>query len=275
MNVRTKSEAEKPAATKRPAAKTASMSAAEVRAAMTAKLTTSALTEAHGKKLKMQAYTATECAELKLPAAKAGFLIPYFTLDGKVDKFFRYRYLEDTRNGFEVDVGTFENTIDYRIEKFTEFPAKIEAHKDELNDKTVVTFCTSGIRCEKASSYMKDQGFEEVFHLQGGILKYLESVPESESLWQGECFVFDQRVAVKHNLAVGEFDQCYACRHPLSPAEIQSPDYSPGISCPYCIASLSAEKRARLSERQKQVALAKQRGEIHIGETQLAEKRKK
>ena len=183
--------------------------------------------------------------------------------------------LIDTRNSYEVDIGTFKGAIDPKTTTFREFPQYIAEHFDKTKHKKVAMFCTGGIRCEKASSYMMDQGFEEVFHLQGGILKYLETVPESESLWQGECFVFDQRVAVKHNLAVGEFDQCYACRHPLSPAEMQSPDYSPGISCPYCIASLSAEKRARLSERQKQVALAKQRGEIHIGETQLAEKRKK
>ena len=115
---------------------------------------------------------------------------------------------------------------------------------------------------------MMEQGFEEVYHLQGGILKYLETVPEEQSLWQGECFVFDQRVAVKHNLEVGEYDQCYACRHPLSPDELQSPQYTPGISCPYCYDKLSAEKRASLTERQKQVILAKQRGEMHIGEKQ-------
>ena len=115
---------------------------------------------------------------------------------------------------------------------------------------------------------MMDQGFEEVFHLQGGILKYLETVPEAQSMWQGECFVFDQRVAVKHNLEVGEYDQCYACRHPLSPTEIQSSQYTPGISCPYCYDKISEEKRASLTERQRQVILAKKRGEMHIGEKQ-------
>ena len=112
---------------------------------------------------------------------------------------------------------------------------------------------------------MMDQGFEEVYHLQGGILKYLETVPETESMWQGECFVFDQRVAVKHNLEVGEFDQCYACRHPLSPVEMQSSQYTAGISCPYCYAKLTEEKKASLTERQKQVILSKQRGQMHIG----------
>ncbi len=173
--------------------------------------------------------------------------------------------LIDTRNSYEVDIGTFKGAIDPKTTTFREFPQYIAQHVDKTKHKKVAMFCTGGIRCEKASSYMMDQGFEAVYHLQGGILKYLETVPEEQSLWQGECFVFDQRVAVKHNLAVGEYDQCYACRHPLSPAEMQSPDYCAGISCPYCIASVSAEKRARLGERQKQVTLAKQRGETHIG----------
>lgn len=174
--------------------------------------------------------------------------------------------LIDTRNGYEVDIGTFKGAIDPKTTTFREFPDYIAKHVDKTKHKKVAMFCTGGIRCEKASSYMLDQGFEEVYHLQGGILKYLETVPEEVSMWQGECFVFDQRVAVKHNLAVGDFDQCYACRHPLSPAEMQSEHYSPGISCPYCFNHLSADKRARLSERQKQVQLAKQRGETHIGE---------
>ncbi len=176
--------------------------------------------------------------------------------------------LIDTRNGYEVDIGTFKGAIDPKTTTFREFPQYIAEHFDKTKHKKVAMFCTGGIRCEKASSYMMDQGFEEVFHLQGGILKYLETVPESESLWQGECFVFDQRVAVKHNLAVGEFDQCYACRHPLSPAEMQSSLYSAGLSCPYCFDKLSADKRARLQERQKQVQLAKQRGLSHIGDKQ-------
>jgi len=176
--------------------------------------------------------------------------------------------LIDTRNDYEVDIGTFEGAIDPKTTTFREFPEYVAKHFDKTKHKKVAMFCTGGIRCEKASSYMMEQGFEEVYHLQGGILKYLETVPEEQSMWQGECFVFDQRVAVKHNLAVGEYDQCYACRHPLSPAEMQSPQYTPGISCPYCYDKISAEKRARLTERQKQVILAKQRGEVHIGEKQ-------
>lgn len=176
--------------------------------------------------------------------------------------------LIDTRNDYEVDIGTFKGAVDPKTTTFREFPQYVAKHFDPSKHKKVAMFCTGGIRCEKASSYMMDQGFEEVFHLQGGILKYLETVPEAQSLWQGECFVFDQRVAVKHNLEVGEFDQCYACRHPLSPAEMQSEQYTAGVSCPYCYDKLSAEKRASLIERQKQVTLAKQRGATHIGEKQ-------
>lgn len=176
--------------------------------------------------------------------------------------------LIDTRNDYEVDIGTFKGAVDPKTTTFREFPEYVAKHFDPTKHKKVAMFCTGGIRCEKASSYMMDQGFEEVFHLQGGILKYLETVPEAQSLWQGECFVFDQRVAVKHNLEVGDFDQCYACRHPLSPTEMQSEQYTAGVSCPYCYHKLSAEKRASLTERQKQVTLAKQRGATHIGEKQ-------
>jgi len=183
--------------------------------------------------------------------------------------------LIDTRNDYEVDIGTFKGAIDPKTTTFREFPDYVAKHFDKTKHKKVAMFCTGGIRCEKASSYMMEQGFEEVFHLQGGILKYLETVPEDKSLWQGECFVFDQRVAVKHNLEVGEFDQCYACRHPLSPAELLSAQYTPGVSCPYCYDTLSADKLASLTERQKQVILAKNRGAMHIGEQQKKIEQKK
>ncbi len=175
--------------------------------------------------------------------------------------------LIDTRNGYEVDIGTFKNAIDPKTTAFREFP-KFVAQLNPAKNKKIAMFCTGGIRCEKASSYMLSEGFEDVYHLQGGILKYLENVPKEESLWEGECFVFDQRVAVKHGLAVGEFDQCYACRHPLSPVEIEDSRYTAGISCPYCYDNLTEKKRASLTERQKQVILSKQRGEAHIGEKQ-------
>ena len=171
----------------------------------------------------------------------------------------------DTRNDYEYDIGTFKGAIDPHTTTFREFPDYVEKHLDPAKHKKVAMFCTGGIRCEKASSFMMGQGFEEVYHLQGGILKYLENVPAEESLWQGECFVFDQRVAVRHGLELGEYDQCHACRHPLSPEEMQSPQYVAGISCPYCHDKLTAEKRASVAERQKQISLAKRRGEAHLG----------
>ena len=174
--------------------------------------------------------------------------------------------LLDTRNDYEVHIGTFKGALDPKTTTFREFPEYLANNLDKTKHKKVAMFCTGGIRCEKASSYMLEQGFDEVYHLQGGILKYLETVSEAESLWQGECFVFDQRVAVKHGLEVGEFDQCYACRMPLSSEERLHPHYTPGISCPHCYSTISEEKKKSLTERQKQVILAKQRGEAHIGE---------
>ena len=171
----------------------------------------------------------------------------------------------DTRNDYEVHIGTFKGAVNPETTTFREFPEYVAQNLDKAKHKKVAMFCTGGIRCEKASSYMLEQGFGQVYHLQGGILKYLEIVPESESLWQGECFVFDQRVAVKHGLAEGDYDQCYACRHPLSTAELTSVKYTPGISCPYCYNTTSEEKKKSLTERQKQVILAKSRGEAHIG----------
>ncbi|MFV1921325.1 MAG: rhodanese-related sulfurtransferase [Methylotenera sp.] len=172
----------------------------------------------------------------------------------------------DTRNDYETHIGTFKGAINPKTTTFREFPKYVEKNLDKTKHKKVAMFCTGGIRCEKASSYMKQQGFKEVYHLQGGILKYLETVPKEQSLWEGECFVFDQRVGVKHGLEVGEYDQCYACRMPLSPEELKSEKYTPGISCPYCYDKTSEQKKAALTERQKQVLLAKARGENHIGE---------
>jgi UPF0176 protein len=173
--------------------------------------------------------------------------------------------LIDTRNNYEYDIGTFKGALDPHTTTFREFPEYVANNLDPAKHKKVAMFCTGGIRCEKASAFMMEQGFEEVYHLQGGILKYLENVPEEESLWQGECFVFDQRVAVRHGLEVGDYDQCHACRHPLSPEEMQSAQYIAGISCPHCYDKLSEEKRASVTERQKQMALAKLRGEAHLG----------
>lgn len=174
----------------------------------------------------------------------------------------------DTRNDYEVHIGSFKAALDPKTTTFREFPEYVAKNLDKSKHKKVAMFCTGGIRCEKASSYLLEQGFDEVYHLQGGILKYLETVPEEISLWQGECFVFDQRVAVKHGLEVGNYEQCYACRMPLSAEELKSLQYTAGISCPHCYNTTTEEKKAALTERQKQVILAKQRGEMHIGEKQ-------
>ena len=171
----------------------------------------------------------------------------------------------DTRNGYEVDIGSFKGAINPNTDAFREFPEYIDKKLTPNKDKKIAMFCTGGIRCEKATSLMLEKGFDNVYHLQGGILKYLEEVPEEQSLWEGECFVFDQRVAVTHNLLEGDYDQCFACRHPLSPNEINSAEYSPGVSCPYCYNKLTAEKKDSVVERQKQILLAKARGESHIG----------
>ena len=173
--------------------------------------------------------------------------------------------LIDTRNDYEVDVGTFRGAVDPRITTFREFPGYVKQHLDSKQKPHVAMFCTGGIRCEKASAYMLQQGFPEVYHLQGGILKYLENVPAEQSLWQGECFVFDQRVAVGQGLAPGHYELCYGCSRPITAEEKASPKYQAGVSCPNCFDALTPEKRAAALERQKQVELAKQRGETHLG----------
>jgi len=173
--------------------------------------------------------------------------------------------LVDTRNDYEVDVGTFKGAVDPRITTFREFPDYVKKNFDPEKQPRVAMFCTGGIRCEKASAYMLQQGFPEVYHLQGGILKYLENVPAEQSLWQGECFVFDQRVAVGQGLAPGHYELCYGCSRPITAEEKASPKYQAGVSCPHCFDALTPEKRAAALERQKQVELAKQRGEAHIG----------
>lgn len=171
----------------------------------------------------------------------------------------------DTRNDYEYDIGTFRGALDPKTTTFREFPAYVKQNLDPAKHKKVAMFCTGGIRCEKATAFMLEQGFEDVYHLQGGILKYLEKIPAEQSLWEGECFVFDQRVAVGHGLSVGQHDQCRSCRYPISPEDKASPKYQEGVSCPRCFDTLSEEKRARAMERQRQVALALQRGKQHIG----------
>ncbi|PIW60148.1 rhodanese-related sulfurtransferase [Shewanella sp. CG12_big_fil_rev_8_21_14_0_65_47_15] len=173
--------------------------------------------------------------------------------------------LVDTRNDYEVQIGTFKNAINPVTETFREFPEYVKQNLDPAKHKKVAMFCTGGIRCEKSTAYLKEQGFEEVYHLEGGILKYLEEVKQEESLWEGECFVFDNRVAVDHDLKKGQYDQCNACRMPITEAEKQSTAYVQGVSCPHCIDKISDEQRKRFVERERQVNLAKSRNEAHIG----------
>ena len=178
----------------------------------------------------------------------------------------------DTRNDYEVSIGTFENAVNPETSSFRDFADFVEDKLKPLikdkKPKNIAMFCTGGIRCEKSTSYLLQEGFENVFHLKGGILKYLETIPQDNSKWQGECFVFDGRVSVGHDLQPGSYDMCHACRMPLSSEEKQHPAYRPGISCPKCIDNLSEAQIKRFSDRQKQVELAKQRGEVHIGSFQ-------
>ncbi|PWQ98282.1 rhodanese-related sulfurtransferase [Leucothrix arctica] len=173
--------------------------------------------------------------------------------------------LIDTRNDYEYQVGTFKDAINPKTDSFREFPAYVSDHVLPQKPKKVAMFCTGGIRCEKSTAYLKEQGIEEVYHLKGGILKYLEHVAEEESLWEGECFVFDDRVTVNHQLERGGYDQCHACRLPITDEDKASEKYMPGVSCPSCHDSLTEEKKARFAEREKQIQLAKARGISHIG----------
>jgi len=184
--------------------------------------------------------------------------------------------LIDTRNDYEVHIGTFKGAVNRVTDTFREFPQYVKDNLDPEKHKKVAMYCTGGIRCEKSTAYLKEQGFDEVFHLQGGVLKYLEEVPVEESLWEGECFVFDNRVAVNHSLEKGQYDQCYACRYPITEAEKQSEQFIPGVSCPHCFDKTNEQQIKRFKEREKQVQLAKQRGEEHIGSTakEAAEQRR-
>ncbi len=171
----------------------------------------------------------------------------------------------DTRNDYEVSIGTFENALNPATASFRDFPAWFRKFREENEFKKVAMFCTGGIRCEKSVAFLRAEGVEDVVHLKGGILKYLETVPEEESLWRGECFVFDQRVSVGHDLAPGSYDQCYACRRPITDADKASPHYVAGVSCPHCVDEYSEDRRRDFAERQKQIQLAKARGEQHLG----------
>ncbi|MGB2359274.1 MAG: rhodanese-related sulfurtransferase [Porticoccaceae bacterium] len=171
----------------------------------------------------------------------------------------------DTRNDYEVEIGTFKNAVDPKTTSFREFPEWANKNIDRAKTKKIAMFCTGGIRCEKSTAYMKEQGFDEVYHLEGGILKYLEEIPKEQTLWQGECFVFDNRVAVDHDLKRGSYDQCHACRMPITEQEKTLDTYTEGLSCHHCYGKVSEEQKQRFAQRQKQVQLAKARGEEHIG----------
>jgi UPF0176 protein len=173
--------------------------------------------------------------------------------------------LLDTRNDYEIQIGTFQGAVDPNTETFREFPKYVKENMDPTKHKKVAMFCTGGIRCEKSTAYMKDQGFDEVYHLEGGILKYLEEVPKEETMWEGECFVFDNRVAVNHELEKGQYDQCHACRYPITDDEKLSIHYQQGVSCHHCIDKYTTVQRERFQQRELQMQLAKKRGEVHIG----------
>lgn len=173
--------------------------------------------------------------------------------------------LVDTRNDYEVELGTFKGALDPNTSSFREFPEYVAKTLDPDKHKKVAMFCTGGIRCEKSTAYMKEQGFEEVYHLEGGILKYLEEVEEQNSMWEGECFVFDGRVSVDHQLQPGHYELCHGCRHPIDEQAKQSAQFEEGVSCPRCHDQLSDEQRDRFRMRQQQIQRAKAQGEDHIG----------
>jgi UPF0176 protein len=173
--------------------------------------------------------------------------------------------LIDTRNDYEIEIGTFKHAVNPNTESFREFPQYVKDNLDPAKNKKVAMFCTGGIRCEKSTAYLKEQGFDEVYHLEGGILKYLEDVPKDNTLWEGACFVFDNRVAVNHDLEKSHYDQCYACRLPITEQDKQSDVFEAGVSCPKCHGKHSEEQLARFREREKQVGLAQERNEEHLG----------
>jgi len=174
--------------------------------------------------------------------------------------------LIDTRNDYEVRVGTFRHAVNPGTDTFRQFPRYVKDQLDPGKHKKIAMFCTGGIRCEKSTAFLKEQGFAEVFHLKGGILKYFEEVSAEETRWEGECFVFDERVTVNHKLEKGSYDQCHACRLPITAADKASDRFRQGVGCPHCYDRLTTAQQARFQERQKQMELARQRGDAHMGD---------
>jgi UPF0176 protein len=173
--------------------------------------------------------------------------------------------LVDTRNDYEVDIGTFKGAINPHTDTFRDFPSYVKEQLDPSKHKKVAMFCTGGIRCEKSTAFLREQGFDEVYHLEGGILKYLEEVPADNSMWDGECFVFDNRVSVGHGLEPGDYQLCHACRMPLSAEDRQNEHFQEGLSCHHCFDKVTDKQRKRFQERQHQLELARERGEHHLG----------
>ena len=171
----------------------------------------------------------------------------------------------DVRNDYESKIGTFKDSTIPNMKNFTEFPSFVENNLKDKKDKKIAMFCTGGIRCEIASSFMIDRGFGEVYQLDGGVLKYLKEVKQDKNLWEGECFVFDERVTVNKNLERGDYYQCFGCRRPLSKKDLQSEHYIKGVSCDMCYQSSSEEDKSRFAQRQKQIELAEERGHQHMG----------
>ena len=177
--------------------------------------------------------------------------------------------LIDTRNDYEYSIGTFRDSINPKTKKFRDFPKWLKEQdftKEDKNNKKVAMFCTGGIRCEKASSLMKNEGFKKVYHLKGGVLKYFESVSKDKSLWDGECFVFDDRVSVKDDLTEGTYDMCHGCRMPITELNKRSEKYIKGVSCPNCFDNKTKVQKLRYISRQKQINLAKERNQNHVAQ---------
>ena len=183
--------------------------------------------------------------------------------------------LLDTRNEYEIEIGTFENAVNPKTSSFREFPEYVEKNLDPSKHKKIAMFCTGGIRCEKSTAFLKQKGFKDVYHLKGGILKYLENVAEEDTKWKGECFVFDNRVTVNHRLERGSYDQCHACRMPITEIDKTKKEYKKGVSCHFCYGKHSKSQVNRFVEREKQMELARSRGEPHIGQSMESTIRRK
>jgi UPF0176 protein len=173
--------------------------------------------------------------------------------------------LIDTRNEYEAAIGRFRNAVNPHTESFRDFPEYVRKNLDPEKHRRIAMYCTGGIRCEKSTAYLKELGFEEVYHLKGGILQYFEEIPEEASMWEGECFVFDNRVAVGHTLEKGVYELCHACRRPISEDDRSHSHFCEGVSCPHCYHETTPRRKDRFLERERQMELARQRCENHIG----------